>query len=147
MSDQQSRVGENRRMTNLIEELKKEHKIILDILNQVKTLGISSKTGQEKLLSARDLLISHMNKEDEKYYPALTRAAANNKDLKITLDYFIRDMEVVSKNAMDLFKKYSQGGDEAEFAGDVKLLYMTLKDRIRIEEETLFKKFSQISES
>jgi len=147
LSDQHSRVGEDHRMTNLIEELKEEHKIILDILNQVKTLGISSKTGQEKLLSARDLLISHMNKEDERYYPALTRAAANNKDLKITLDYFIKDMEVVSKNAMDLFKKYSQGGDEAEFAGDVKLLYMTLKDRIRIEEDTLFKKFNQISES
>jgi len=134
-------------MTNLIEELKNEHKIILDILNQVKTLGISSKTGQEKLLSARDLLISHMNKEDEKYYPAFTRAAANNNDLKIMLDYFVKDMEVVSKKAMDLLNKYSEGGDEAEFAGDFKLLYMTLKDRIRIEEETLFKKFNQISES
>ena len=134
-------------MTNLIEELKNEHKIILDILNQVKTLGISSKTGQEKLLSARDLLISHMNKEDEKYYPAFTRAAANNNDLKIMLDYFVKDMEVVSKKAMDLLNKYSEGGDEAEFAGDFKLLYMTLKDRIRIEEETLFKKFKQISES
>jgi len=134
-------------MTNLIEELKNEHKIILDILDRVKTLGISSKTGQEELISARDLLISHMNKEDEKYYPALTRAAANNKDLKIMLDYFVKDMEVVSNNAMNLFNKYSQGGDEAEFAGDFKLLYMTLKDRIRTEEETLFKKFNQIKES
>jgi hypothetical protein len=110
-------------------------------------LGISSKTGQKKLLSSRDLLISHMNKEDEKYYPAFTRAAANNKDLKMKLDYFVRDMEVVSKKATDLFNKYSQGGDEAEFNGDFKLLYMTLKDRIRIDEETLFKKFNQISES
>jgi hypothetical protein len=134
-------------MSNLIEELKNEHKIILDILNQVKTLGISSKTGQEKLLSARNLLISHMKKEDEKYYPAFTRAAANNKDLKIMLVYFVKDMEVVSKKALDLFNKYSQGGDEAEFAGDFKLLYMTLKDRIRIEEETLFKKFNEISDS
>ena len=63
------------------------------------------------------------------------------------LDYFVKDMEVVSKKAMDLLNKYSEGGDEAEFAGDFKLLYMTLKDRIRIEEETLFKKFNQISES
>jgi hypothetical protein len=134
-------------MTDLIEELKEEHKILLDILNQVKALGISSKSGQEKLLSAKDLLISHINKEDERYYPAFTRAAANNKELKIMLDYFVKDMEVVSKHAMDLFSKYSRGGDEAEFAGDLKLLYMTLKDRIRIEEETLFKKFNQISES
>ncbi len=134
-------------MTDLIDELKEEHKILLNILNQVKALGISSKSGQEKLLSAKDLLISHINKEDEKYYPAFTRAAANNKELKVMLDYFVKDMEVVSKHAMDLFSKYSRGGDEAEFAGDLKLFYMKLKDRIRIEEETLFKKYNRIIES
>jgi len=132
-------------MSNLIEELKNEHKIILEILDQVKTLGISSTSGQEKLLSAKDLLIAHMKKEDEHYYPALKRAAENNKDLKIMMEYFIKDMEDVSKKAMCLFDKYSQGGDEAEFAGDVKLFYMTLKDRIRTEEHTLFEKFSQLN--
>jgi len=132
-------------MSDLIEELKIEHKIILEILDQVKTLGISSASGQEKLLSAKDLLIAHMKKEDEQYYPALKRAAENNKDLTILLDYFIKDMEDVSKKAMCLFDKYSQGGDEADFAGDVKLLYMMLKDRIRTEEKTLFVKFSQLN--
>ena len=133
-------------MSNLIEELKNEHKIILEILDQVKTLGISSTSGQEKLLSAKDLLIAHMKKEDEHYYPALKRAAENNKDLRIMLDYFVRDMEDVSKKAMCLFDKYSQGGNEADFAGDVTLLYMTLKDRIRTEEHTLFEKFNQLNE-
>jgi len=130
-------------MSNLIEELKNEHKIILEILDQVKTLGISSASGQEKLLSAKDLLIAHMKKEDEKYYPALKRAAENNKEIMIMLDYFIKDMEDVSKKAMFLFNKYSQGGDEADFTGDVKILYMTLKDRILTEEKTLFEKFGQ----
>jgi iron-sulfur cluster repair protein YtfE (RIC family) len=130
-------------MSNLIEELKNEHKIILKILDEVKTFGISSASGQEKLLSAKDLLIAHMKKEDEQYYPALKRAAENNKDFRIMLDYFVSDMEDVSKKAMSLFDKYSQGGDETDFAGDVKLLYLTLKDRIRIEEKTLFEKFSR----
>jgi hemerythrin HHE cation binding domain-containing protein len=128
-------------MSSLIEELITEHKTILAILNEVKSLGISSKSGQQKLLSARDLLLSHINKEDKQYYPAFRRAAINNKDLKIMLDYFVKDMEIVSSKAMNLFNKYAQGGDESEFAGDLKLLYMTLKDRIRTEEETLFKKF------
>jgi hypothetical protein len=112
----------------------------------VKTLGISSASGQEKLLSAKDLLIAHMKKEDEQYYPALKRAAENNKDLVIMLDYFVKNMEAVSKKAMCLFDKYSQGGNEADFAGDVTLLYMTLKDRIRTEEHTLFEKFNQLNE-
>jgi len=129
-------------MSDLIEELKNEHRIILDILNEVKALGISSRTGQQKLLSARDLLVAHMNKEDEQYYPAFRKAAENNHDLKIMLDYFIQDMEVVSEKAMLVFNKYGQGGDESDFAGDVKILYMTLKDRIHTEEDILFKKFN-----
>ena len=130
-------------MSNLIEDLKNEHKIILRILDEMKTFGISSPSGQEKLLSAKGLLIAHMKKEDDQYYPALKRAAENNKDLKIMMDYFIKDMEDVSKKAMCLFDKYSQGGDETDFSGDVTLLYMTLKDRIRTEEHTLFEKFGQ----
>jgi len=114
---------------------------MLDILDQVRLMGISSATGQEKFLSIRDLLISHMKKEDEHYYPALMREAEQNDALKLTLDYFARDMEAVSRKAMQLFDKYAQGGAETEFSGDVKLLYMLLRDRIRIEEDTLFKKY------
>jgi hypothetical protein len=129
-------------MIKLIEELKNEHKLILDILDQVKTLGISSRSGREKLLSARDLLIAHMTKEDEMYYSELRRAAENSRDLKIMLDYFLKDMEDVSNKAMHLFSKYSQGGDEAEFAGEIKLLYVMLRDRIQTEEHVLFSKFN-----
>jgi hemerythrin superfamily protein len=146
LKKQHPRAAETTHMSNLIEELKNEHKIILDILDQVKTLGIASKTGQEKLLSARELLIAHMQKEDEQYYSTLKRAAENDDRLKTTLDYFVKDMENVSRKATQLFTKYSKGGDEAEFAGDVKLLYLTLKDRIRTEEETLFQRFHHLSE-
>jgi hypothetical protein len=131
-------------MSNLIEELKNEHKSILVILDQVKTAGIASRSGREKLLSARDLLTAHMKKEDEQYYPGLRRAAADNKELKVMLDYFVKDMENVSKKAMLVFDKYSQGGDEAEFAGEITMLYMMLKDRIRTEEKTLFAKFNDV---
>jgi hemerythrin-like domain-containing protein len=131
-------------MSTLLEELKSEHKAILDILGQAKTRGISSRAGQEKLISARDLLMAHIRKEDEKYYPELRRAAENNEELQILLDYFAKDMEDVSKKAMQLFDKYAHGGDEAAFAGEIKLLCMLLKDRIQTEEETLFRKFSAI---
>ncbi len=131
-------------MSNLIEELKKDHQSILAILDEVKTAGIASRSGREKFLSARDLLKAHMMKEDEQYYPRLRRAAADNKDLKMMLDYFVKDMESVSKKAMLVFDKYSRGGDEAEFAGEIKLLYMMLKDRILTEEKTLFAKFSDV---
>lgn len=136
--------GSDTYMSNLIEELKNEHKSILDILDQVRALSISSRQGREKILSARDLLIAHIAKEDEQYYPRLRLAAENDKDLKITLDYFIRDMEEVSKKAMQVFDKYSRGENEAEFPAEIKFLYMVLRDRIRTEENTLFVKFSDV---
>lgn len=128
-------------MKNTIQELKSEHKTILAILGEIKALGISSRAGQVKLMAARDLLTAHMRKEDEKYYAELRKAAEGNKELKMMMDYFVDDMEAVSRKAMRLFDKYAQGGNEEEFAGDIKLLYLTLKDRIQTEEKTLFEKF------
>jgi len=133
-------------MTSLIEELKKEHKMMLDILSELKTLGISSSTGHEKLLEVKNLLLAHITKEDEHYYPALRKAAETSKALKVMMDYFITDMKSVSEKAMHLFDKYSEGGDEAEFAGDFKLFCLMLKDRISAEEHTLFQKFDQVNE-
>ncbi len=126
---------------DLVQELTREHAAILAMLDEVKALGISMRAGQEKLLAARDLLTAHMRKEDENYYPELRKAAVERHELKLLMDYFLADMEAVSKKAMRLFQKYARGGDDAEFAGEIKLLYMTLKDRIRTEEETLFKRF------
>ncbi len=131
-------------MPSLLENLKHDHKQILDILEQVKKLGIETSTGREKLLSARALLLSHIQKEDERFYPVLYQAAEQNDSLKHTLKYFSDDMEQVSRKAMDLFDKYAGGASSDEFAGEIKLLYMTLKDRIRTEEEVLFKKYEQI---
>ena len=115
-------------MKNLSDELKSEHRTILAILGQI-NLGISSQAGQEKLLAARDLLIAHMRKEDEHYYPTLKKAAESSKELKMLMDYFIADMQAVSKKAIGLFDN-SRGRGRGGIRGEIKLLYVTLKDRI-----------------
>jgi hypothetical protein len=132
-------------MSQLLEDLKNDHRVILDILDQVKTVGISSKAGQEKLLSAKAVLIAHMKKEDTGFYPALQIAAETNDALKRTVAYFVEDMEIVSEKAMRVFDKLALEAPDEDIAGELKLLYMTLKDRIRIEEDILFKKYEQLS--
>jgi hypothetical protein len=131
-------------MPNLLENLKDDHRQILGILSEVKKLGIGSRAGREKLLAAKALLLSHIRKEDELFYPALHQEAERNDGLKHTLKYFFDDMEQVSRKAMDLFDKYAGDAFADEFAGEIKLLYMMLKDRIRTEEEVLFKKYEQL---
>jgi len=128
-------------MNALIQELKNEHAAILEVLGQVKALGISSQAGRERLVAARGLLLAHMRKEDERYYPVLRKAAENDRELRLLMEFFVADMEAVSTKAMQLFDTYARGGDEAAFAGEIKLLYMTLKDRIQTEEQKLFRKF------
>ncbi len=131
-------------MTDLLDDLKDDHKLILEILDQVKALGIATATGREKLLSARDVLLSHMEKEDQLFYPALREAAKQNDDLGRVLSYFSEDMDRVSLKAMDVFNKYSGGASAEDFPGEITLLYITLKDRIRTEEEILFRRYEQL---
>jgi hypothetical protein len=132
-------------MSQLLEELKNDHRIILDILDQIKTVGISSKVGQEKLLSAKAVLIVHMKKEDQGFYPAFQKAAETNDALNRMVTYFVEDMEIVSEKAMRVFDKLALEAHDEDIAGELKSLYMTLKDRIRTEEDILFKKYEQLS--
>lgn len=132
-------------MSQLIEELKKEHTVIVDILNEVSKLGITTKEGQRKLLDAKQGLLAHLKKEDDRLYPVLKTAAEKNPALKQTLDLFAQDMAGISKAAIDFFAKYSQGGSGLEFARDIGALFTTLKSRIRKEEDILYSEFDRLN--
>ena len=45
-------------MSKLIEELGKEHSVIAEALNKVKSLGFTSEEGQNTLLAAKDGLLA-----------------------------------------------------------------------------------------
>ena len=66
-------------MSELIEEFKVEHSKILALLNEVKKLGIHSEEGRSRLLSAKESLMEHLNKENEQLYPILRKEAEHNK--------------------------------------------------------------------
>ncbi len=78
-------------MLALIEEFKREHSGILAILNEVKKLGIHSPEGRSKLITAKEFLLEHLNKENEQLYPVLRKGAKHNKDLQNELDIFAID--------------------------------------------------------
>lgn len=131
-------------MSALIEELKKEHCKILDALNKVKELGVISKEGQDKLLSAKTGLFAHIKREDEQFYPFLRKEAQNNKQLKSILDSFARDMESISKDVLEFFDKYSKGGSGIEFAKDFGRFSGILGVRIRKEENIIYAEYEKL---
>ena len=131
-------------MNTLIEELKNDHAEIVKVLTKVKELGISSKGGQEMHLAAKEGLLAHLKKEDERLYPALRRSAENNPGLKQTLDMFTKDMASISKAAIDFFGKYTGGGSGIEFAKDFGGLVGVLGGRIQKEEKIIYAEYEKL---
>ncbi|QWV95088.1 hemerythrin domain-containing protein [Geomonas oryzisoli] len=134
-------------MARLIDELKKDHVAIEDMLNRVKDTSITNKEAHRLLLAAQSTLLAHLRKEDAQLYPVLNRAAQADQGLKRTVDFYAKDMEEISSNAVAFFKKYS--ADDApidiEFAKALGRLFATISRRLRSEENTLYAAYEKLS--
>ncbi len=133
-------------MSILIKELKKDHLEIAAALDEIKELGILSKEGQAKLLSAKEHLLAHIKKEDEQLYPVLKKAAKNNEQLKSALDLCAIDMENVSRIVLEFFDKYSRGVSEEELQREFEGLSVALGKRIRNEEDILYEEYDMVNQ-
>ncbi len=131
-------------MNTLIKELKNEHAFLVETLHKAKDLLITTSEGQNALRSAKTAFLEHLKKEDEKLYPVLEKEAVNNPKIQKLIDEFKTEMNVVSKNTIDFFDKYSNGGDGDRFAADFARLYIKLSRRIKNEEEIIYKKYEEI---
>lgn len=131
-------------MKNLIDDLKNEHVQIAAALNEVHSLGIYTEKGQRLLMESKKALIAHLQREDTEIYPALRKAAESSEVLKSTLDHFAKDMDSISKAALDFFEKYKSGGSGLEFARDFGRLFSTLQMRIGREERILYAEYLKL---
>ena len=132
-------------MSKLIDELKREHAVIVDGLAQLMDTVISSKEGQQLLLNVKQSLLAHLRKEDGQLYPVLNKAAEKDSALKQTLDHFARDMAEISETAIAFFDKYSGVGADIGFPADFGKLYAALKIRIHREVDVLYAKYEKLN--
>ncbi len=132
-------------MSALIEEFKREHAKIIAMLKEVKELGILSKEGQARLMSAKVHLLAHLKKEDEQLYPVLIKEAERNKNLKKEVDMFTMDPEYVSRVVSEFFDKYSGGEIDEDFSINFESLFAALSARIRNEEDALYEEYEEIN--
>jgi hypothetical protein len=131
-------------MSELIEEFKVEHSKILALLNEVKKLGIHSEEGRSRLISAKESLVEHLNKENEQLYPVLRKEAEHNKTLQNELDIFAIDPEYLTRVVLEFFDDYSGGAIDKDFQINFESLYAALNARIRNEEEALYEEYEKI---
>jgi hypothetical protein len=131
-------------MSELIEEFKVEHSKILALLNEVKKLGIHSEEGRSRLISAKESLVEHLNKENEQLYPVLRKEAEHNKTLQNELDIFAIEPEYLTRVVLEFFDDYSGGAIDKDFQINFESLYAALNARIRNEEEALYEEYEKI---
>jgi len=131
-------------MSALIKEFKKEHSVIMAILNEVKKLGIHSEEGRSKLISAKEHLLEHLHKENKQLYPVLKKEAEHNKKLQNELDIFAIDPDYLTRVVVEFFDDYSGGAIDKDFQINFESLYAALNARIRNEEEALYREYEKI---
>ena len=134
----------NKTIPNLIKELKTEHANILSNLQEAKSLGINSENSRRLILDAKQLLLDHLQKEDERLYPVLKKVAERDKPLQKLIKEYADDMDKISKFALEFFERFNQNILGADTASSFKLFFNTLMSRIVREERILFKEYDKI---
>lgn len=132
----------------LLDDLADDHLIIADMLQSVVELGIITEEARTSLRAVKALMLFHLKKENDSFYPILRRAARTDKELEKLLKVSGRELEAIYAMALRFFDKYAVGGGDREFARDLGMLYAALRERILREERTLFKEYeNQVSDS
>jgi len=128
----------------LIDDLKKEHALVLEMLENAKNYGILSKNGQDSLISIKENLVAHLDKEEHELYPYLEKYAEKNEDFLETLKFFEKKMNYIADYARSFFDKYIGVEEELNFFTDFSVFFGLVKQRIRDEEEVIFKKYEEL---
>ena len=132
-------------MSQLIQAFKQEHLHISDLLLKVRELGVQSQEGKDLVLSAKKMLLAHLNKEDRFLYPVLRAAAEQDDNLKKELTDYALDMDKTTADVMTFFMLYESGENTAEnFKTDCDKIITALTKRITKEETVLYKAYEKI---
>ncbi len=133
-------------MHQLVKNLQTEHVELQHALAGIRPRQFRTDEGRTRLERVRKLLRSHISAEQTKLYPALEKAAKQDKRLAAQLKRMNNDMKIVTDLAEGFFEKYREGKPKLiEFATDHGALLTILRIRLRREEETLFPLFDQLS--
>ncbi len=133
-------------MSALIEGFKIEHSKIIEGFKEVKELGILTHRGQDKLMSVKYCMVEHLNHEDEKFYPALYKAAEQNKKLKELLELLANDLQTLNKGVTEFFDKYDRGILDTLFEKEFENLFVALCKRMRQEEFILYDEYNMLNQ-
>ncbi len=132
-------------MSELIDDLKKEHAEMKESLRELSRMDLSSKAAKKRLMQVRETFIEHIHKEDREIYPRLKQESAGDGQLLSVLTYLEEEIELISKFVFIFFDKFSKKQSFPGLEREFHLICSTLIKRIEKEEELFFPEFEKIS--
>lgn len=133
-------------MSVLIHDLQKEHESILDVIRSMHGgQGVAGRDAREKLILAKRLFLSHLEKEDQELYPVLRKAAPGSETEKRLKDSD-KELQEVSQIANAFFAKYLDGNQGGDFIADSANFLYRLEARLVNEEAFLYQEYDRMTE-
>ena len=136
--------------SKLIKKLKKQHENILFLFKNLSSFiegkDISKTNCMLTLLNLRNELVKHLALEDKELYPALNKS--KDKEIKRVSKKFSKEMEDISKVAIDFFNNYSnlkveELDNEKKFKKEIAALKDAVVLRVELEEKILYPLYSK----
>ncbi len=131
-------------MKDFLKTLKKEHNLIVKILEKIKKFDLTKKERIKLFNNAENFLKAHIDKEDKYLYPVLMKEAEKDENLKLILDTFASDMKTISAEVKHFFETHKNKELDNSFYSDLGHICAKLSERILKEEEILFKKYEEL---
>ncbi len=128
-----------------LERYREEHTRIYTLLREAKEASLGTREGLERLMSARDMLLSHLEGEDREFYPALRKAAEKDAQLVRALDVLEDDIKDVSRIAREFFARCCPEGGGLDFVREFGTFFIMFMERAAKEENVLFPEYERLA--
>ena len=129
---------------NLIEELKEEHSDLIQYVDKLLD-DINTNLGLYDELKAK--LLAHLEHEGKELYEPMMEEAKHNEVFKLTLDIFKDEIDGLTSEFMDFYRKYNSYliMNNKDARDELIGLLIRLKIRINSEETVLFPMYSALA--
>ncbi len=130
-------------MSDFIMELKQDHREIVRLFNLSRKSGLTIDQRLETLVAAKEILLAHLSKEDEKLYPVLLNNTVQNNSFNRTAEEFSKGMKRISSIIIKFFAKHEKKPEGIRTSSDFSKVLRLLQIRIEREEKVLYTAYSE----
>ncbi len=130
-------------MIPLVAELKVEHKRILALMDIPEKTDLKSPEYCDSIRNLRDILPSHIQKEDLLMYPVLIKTLKRDPDIKPLTQTLETELKVVMKVMTDFYVKCYKEIDCNSCFERFENLSGAIKNRITQEENIMFAEYEK----